>query len=232
MADLTIYSTPPASLPPVVVAHARRPGIMTYRTPLLSTIDTILKSPLLLFGFARQEEALRIKLLERTTFDSSARHAIIQIEAPHKLDVYEARVEFLAHLTGIRWLMHRYRFTMFFVAPLVFWGVECIAMALVWWAVYSYCASSALPPQRDDEDGEVEEMDGTGDDIGIMTPESTTSIAHDEMYADDEKEEDDEILLKSDIGDSGFGSSLSESTARTMASAENSRRRGPIRRTD
>jgi len=195
---------------------------MPWRSPIARTAHTLLRLPLLLLlPNTKEEEAVRVVLLENVVFDEPARHAVISLESRSRLDVYEARVEFYAKLAGIRWIMWRWRILSFLLGSGLFFAVEVLATGVVWWAVYGWFAGSGAPAGSgegrypEDEDEAVEE-EGDGadraDDLGFTTPES--------LEADDEDDEDDdEVLLKSDVGDSGIGS-LSESlgtTAREMS---------------
>ncbi|KAG0131134.1 putative adipose-regulatory protein-domain-containing protein [Tuber indicum] len=217
MAEITIYSTPlspssSASTPGMVIATGRRGGLMPWRSPIARTAHTLLRLPLLLFlPNAKEEEAIRVVLLENVVFGELARHAVVSLESRSRLDVYEAKVEFRAKLAGIRWIMWRWKVLSFFLGSGLFFAVEVLAMGVVWWAVYGWFTSSGKLAVSgggrylEGEDDTVEEEEV--DDLGFATPES--------LEADDEEEEDDdEVLLKSDVGDSGIGG-LSESLGTT-----------------
>ncbi|KAG0635506.1 putative adipose-regulatory protein-domain-containing protein [Tuber brumale] len=224
MAEITIYSTPlspssSASAPGMVIATGRRGGLMPWRSPIARTAHTLLRLPLLLFlPNTKEEEAVRVVLLENVVFGEPARHAVVSLESRSRLDVYEAKVEFRARLAGIRWIMWRWRILSFFLGSGLFFAVEVLAMGVVWWAVYGWFTSSGtltVPGggrylEGEDETAEEEEGDGVGgvDDLGFATPESL------EADDEDEGEGDDEVLLKSDVGDSGIGG-LSESLGTT-----------------
>jgi len=190
---------------------------MPWRSPIARTAHTLLRLPLLLLlPNTKEEEAVRVVLLENVVFDEPAQHAVVSLESRSRLDVYEARVEFYAKLAGIRWIMWRWRVLSFLLGSGLFFAVEVLATVIVWWAVYGWFAGSGAPAASDggrypeDEDETMEEEgDGVGgaDDLGFTTPES--------LEADDEDDEDDdEVLLKSDVGDSGIGS-LSENIGTT-----------------
>ncbi|RPA93030.1 hypothetical protein L873DRAFT_1749455 [Choiromyces venosus 120613-1] len=215
MAEITIYSTPPptsSSSPGTVIATGRRGGLIPWRSPLTRTARTFLHLPLLLLlSNAKEEEAVRVVLLENVVFDESARHAVVTIESRSRLDVYEAQVEFHAKLAGVRWVMYRWRVLCFFLGSGLFFVVEVVAMALVWWVVWGWFAvgrgSDGGRYVGDEEEEGAEGVDADGaDDLGFATPES--------LEADGEDEEDDGVLLKNDVGDSGIGS-LSESLGTT-----------------
>ncbi|CUS14848.1 unnamed protein product [Tuber aestivum] len=219
MAEITIYSTPPspsssASAPGTVIATSRRGGLIPWRSPIARTAHTLLRLPLLLFlPNTKEEEAVRVVLLEDVVFDEPARHAVVSLESRSRLDVYEARVELHAKLAGIRWIMWRWRVLSFLLGSGLFFAVEVFATVVVWWVVYGWFAGSGTLPAPgegtypEDEEGEEGDRVDGADDLGFDTPES--------IGADDEEEEgDDEVLLKSDVGDSGIGS-LSESLGTT-----------------
>lgn len=231
MLQLTLFSATNTTL-----ASSRRPAIMTYRSPLLERINTLVRAPLLVSGWQRQEEILSVVLLKDVVLASRVRTASVSIDVPSSsaattIDVYDVAVEFRARFTGVRWLMLNYRITTFLVATTIFWGIEVVFMTLVWWGVYSYFAAGRKLVRLDDNDedeGDDERLRRTGYPSPTPTPGLEEEQAAEELYADDEVSSSEEEIVV-DVGDSGLGS-MSESagsTARARAAGEGLQRRRP-----
>lgn len=209
---------------------------MTYRSPLLERINTLVRAPLLVSGWQRQEEILSVVLLKDVVLASRVRTASVSIDAPSSsaattIDVYDVAVEFQARFTGVRWLMLNYRITTFLVATAIFWGIEVVFMALVWWGVYSYFAAGGRLVRLDDND-EDEEDDERLRRTGHPSPSPSPppgleeEQVAEELYADDEVSSSEEEMVV-DVGDSGLGSTSESagSTARARAAGEGLQRR-------
>ncbi|KAK8069316.1 hypothetical protein PG994_005932 [Apiospora phragmitis] len=57
---------------------------------------------------------------------------LLDIQAGPTLQIYAARVELVARLTGLRWLMYNHRILSFVVCTALFWSAEMISMAAAW----------------------------------------------------------------------------------------------------
>lgn len=126
----------PAVVETSTLLHSRRPGILTYTTPLLTTLRTLAGSPLLLAGLSRQEETLNIRLADAHVFTTTPLTAVIEIDTG--VSVYDARIKFDARFEGIRWLMYHWRLSSFVVFVGLFWGVEMAAAGALWYWVLAW----------------------------------------------------------------------------------------------
>ncbi|KAJ5512021.1 Survival protein SurE-like phosphatase/nucleotidase [Penicillium expansum] len=124
MLDLTLFSSRPASslLPGpnnAPISQARRPAIMTYASPL--------------------SETLEVPMMELLEFAKGARNLPqslrLEIQSESKMQIYTARVEFRARLTGLRWIMYRWRITSFVVFSSLFWSVSMLSAGVTWLAM-------------------------------------------------------------------------------------------------
>lgn len=221
MLHLTLHSALNTTL-----ASSHRPTTLLYRSPLLERLDTLLRAPLLLAGFSRQEQTLHVVLFEAVVLQQEARGVTLVVGS--KVAVYDVVVEFAARLEGLRWVMYHWRVVSFVFATTVFWGIEVVFMVVVWWGVYSHLEAKrgVVPgtPETEEEEGEEEEEEYGRRRVGYPTPEGTPGVEDggSEVYADDE-EEGEEVV----VGDSGLGS-MSEgagSSARARAAAEEGQRR-------
>jgi len=90
-----------------ILAHSRRPAILTYTSPLLNTVGTIAEAPLLLLGFKKEAEMLDVRMMEAVEFARGRRNVPkslrLEVQADGKMQVYSARVKFVARFGGIRY---------------------------------------------------------------------------------------------------------------------------------
>jgi seipin len=131
---------------------AFRPAIMTYSTPLLRTMKTLITAPLLLTGLKKQEEVLKVVMAEATSFSAIPRSAVVEVDPD--LAVYEARLEFVARFSGLRWFMYSWRLTSFVVLTGLFWGTAVL------WALVAWYWVSAWLQERIESEGAVAENYG------------------------------------------------------------------------
>lgn len=90
----------------VTLATSARPAILTYTSPLISTSLTFLNAPLLITGFKKESETLLIPIMERFEFTSARasrpRYAFVEIIPDAKIQVYSAKLMFVAQFEGVR----------------------------------------------------------------------------------------------------------------------------------
>ncbi|CCX12484.1 Similar to Seipin homolog; acc. no. O14119 [Pyronema omphalodes CBS 100304] len=159
-----------------------RPGILPYASPLLQTIKTLFTSPLLLVGIVKQQTKLAISLSESYTFPEAPTVASVVLEP--RVEVYKANLVFEARLTGVRWVMYKFRLVAAVVAVVGFWLVQMLGVAVAWWIVGSWLGRRG---EREEEerverevvwDGEADGdeaglREGLGLDTGLETPRDT-----------------------------------------------------------
>ncbi|KGO77867.1 Survival protein SurE-like phosphatase/nucleotidase [Penicillium italicum] len=144
MLDLTLFSSRPASslLPGpnnAPISQARRPASMTYASPLVDVARRVARMPLYVVGWHRESETLEVPMMELLKFAKGPRNLPqslrLEIQSDSKMQIYTARVEFRARLTGLRWLMYRWKITSFFVFSSLFWSVSMLSTGLTWLAM-------------------------------------------------------------------------------------------------
>jgi seipin len=90
-----------------ILAHSRRPAILTYTSPLLNTVGTIAEAPLLLLGLKREAEMLDVRMMEGVEFARGWRNVPkslrLEVQADGKMQVYSVRVKFVARFGGLRY---------------------------------------------------------------------------------------------------------------------------------
>jgi hypothetical protein len=113
MIDLTLYAPETASVLPTTtnsqnkISQSRRPAILTYTSPLVDLARRLVRLPLYVLGWRREAETLEVSMMEKMEFARGARNRPqslrLEIHSDRKMQIYSARVEFRARLTGLRW---------------------------------------------------------------------------------------------------------------------------------
>ncbi|XP_029392084.1 seipin [Mus pahari] len=93
-----------------------RQAMLHYRSQLLQTLDTLVFSSLLLFGFAEQKQLLEVELYSDYRENSyvPTTGAIIEIHSK-RIQMYGAYLRIHAHFTGLRYLLYNFPMTCAFV---------------------------------------------------------------------------------------------------------------------
>ena len=123
----------------LLLHRTHRPAILTYRSPLPTLLNTILKAPLLLTRFTTESELITIPILERTSFPTRAltpKSMKVTLKA-QRIQTYKVRVRFRARLGGLRNFMYSYRLIAAGVFVSVFWFIEVVCAGMVWWVLFS-----------------------------------------------------------------------------------------------
>ncbi|GAM87968.1 hypothetical protein ANO11243_059970 [Dothideomycetidae sp. 11243] len=139
----TSLSDPPTQSTETMLAHARRPAILPYRSPLLTLYETILSLPRATFGLATESSTVRIPLFTRVSFPRgrqrvpTAVHVQLQTPSGIQLRVYSAEIHFRARFTGLRYAMYNFRIASACVFVSAFFVAESIT-ALAVYAILSF----------------------------------------------------------------------------------------------
>lgn len=119
-----------------VLAHARRPAILTYRSPVVEFVGKVAELHWYLLGWRHEAETLVVGMFEGVQFPKGWRNVPaalkLEVQSQHRMQIYEAKVEFRAQFRGLRWLMYNHRISSAFVFTLGFWTTEMVATGLVW----------------------------------------------------------------------------------------------------
>lgn len=128
----TRNSAPATSNPPVL-AHSRRPAILTYRSWPTEHLYRLLRLPLYLSGFGTESETLSVSMLESAYFPTTVPSSLrLELRSRTPLEVYKVKVHISAKLEGLRWIMYTYRLSSLVVFVLMFWGTEMGVLLLTW----------------------------------------------------------------------------------------------------
>lgn len=86
-----------------------RPTLLLYRSQATRLALLVLRLAPVLMGVARESSAHRVFLFEDVTFSGSTLDVSLTMD--HKLPLYDATLEMVAHFTGLRYLMYYWRWT-------------------------------------------------------------------------------------------------------------------------
>ena len=162
------------------VLSERRPALLTYASPLVRTLKTLMASPLLVAGWVREQEDLTVVLAEAAVFSHEPRAGRVEIDA--RIAVYNARLEFSARLSGLRWLMYHWRLPTALALIGLFWGTELVYAALVWYWVSSWLGARGAEGVQ--VEGEGEGGDGGAGEDGDTDGQDEAPPSVGKWYAD------------------------------------------------
>lgn len=119
------------------VLHAsHRPALIPYTDPLASLFTRLLFLPVQLFfrSSSPSSISLTVPLVEHLSFPRSSAPStlFLELQAGQSLRVASTSVTVTAQLSGLRWLMHRYRISAFLAGTTAFWACEVLFMGLAW----------------------------------------------------------------------------------------------------
>ncbi|KAI1290471.1 putative adipose-regulatory protein-domain-containing protein [Xylaria venustula] len=184
-----------------VVFASRRPALIPYEDPLVSTASRVLFLLYhIVFSRAAETVALSIPMGELVVPARSGTlplSVLVDVQAGPDLQVYSSSMTLVARLTGMRWFMYNHRVFAFAAFVTVFWVAEVVSMGFAWgvlrWALSSgQNTTTALsgsgfrsgsegwrtPQQKykDEEDDDDITVKTEDDDVEIKreTPESET----------------------------------------------------------
>ena len=162
-----------------MIAHARRPAILTFSTPLTFTASTFASLPLYVFGLRRESEELIVPMFEGVEFAKGAsnvpRVANVVVEAD-KMQFYSVKLRIIAKLGGLRWILYNHRLLSFSIFTTAFWASSMISMALMWLILTLYLDS------EEDKDGR--KAGGRGKDVAIKSEPSSEGGHEDPELSD------------------------------------------------
>ncbi|XP_042637451.1 seipin [Orycteropus afer afer] len=99
-----------------VISTSSRSVMLHYRSNLLQTLDTLLFSGFLLFGFVEQKQLLEVELYSDYRENSyvPTTGAVIEVHSK-RVQMYGAHLRIHAHFTGLRYLLYNFPMTSAFV---------------------------------------------------------------------------------------------------------------------
>ncbi|KAF1987115.1 hypothetical protein K402DRAFT_453962 [Aulographum hederae CBS 113979] len=119
-----------------VLAHERRPAILTYYSPALDHVHKALQLPWYLTGIRQEAEVLDVDMMEGVEFNKGWRNiptsARLEIQSDMKMQVYSASLVIKTRFQGLRYIMYKHRVASFVIFTGAFWTVEVISCFLAW----------------------------------------------------------------------------------------------------
>ncbi|KAI0965298.1 putative adipose-regulatory protein-domain-containing protein [Xylaria arbuscula] len=173
-----------------VVFASRRPALIPYEDPLVSTASRVLFLLYhIVFSRAAETVALSIPMGELVVPLRSGTlplSVLVDVQAGPNLQVYSSSMTLVARLTGMRWFMYNHRVFAFVAFVTVFWVAEVVSMGFAWgilrWALSSNQNKRTTLPGA-----------GSGQETGWEGAGG--------KYMKDEGEEDDDITVKTEDDD-------------------------------
>ncbi|KAI1274642.1 putative adipose-regulatory protein-domain-containing protein [Xylaria sp. FL0933] len=173
-----------------VVFSSRRPVLIPYEDPLVSTASRVLFLLYhIFFAHAAETVKLSIPMGELVQFKSVLPLSVlVDVQAGPTLQVYSSAMTLVARLSGMRWFMYNHRVLAFAACTTIFWMAEMVSMGLAWVMLRWFFSGG-----RDKETGSgVDTLAGYGG-------ESEGGKFRQVKYEDDhvvKKEEEDEDDMK------------------------------------
>lgn len=147
MLDFSLLSKAPARVDEQldvanVLGRSRRSTLLTYTSPLVDSVLTTASVPWILLGWRREEEQLHVLVMEQVQFVGGSRNTPrflrLEIQADEKLMIYDARVEFVARFSGLRWMMYNYRIISLLIFSTMFYLTSLASALGVWTLFWTY----------------------------------------------------------------------------------------------
>lgn len=147
--DQTTQTDGLTSKPPIL-AHSRRPAILTYRSWVTEHLYRLLRLPLYLTGWHTESESISISMMESAYFPSSVPTNLrLELRSRTPLEVYRVWVHISARLEGLRWAMYTYKFSSLIIFVALFWATE-MGVVLMTWALVTMLFGSSKPHEDDE----------------------------------------------------------------------------------
>ncbi|KAH7021023.1 putative adipose-regulatory protein-domain-containing protein [Microdochium trichocladiopsis] len=128
-----------------VVFASRRPALIPYEDPLVSTASRLLFLLYHIIFPSSEQVTLTVPMGELVDFkDVLPLSILLDVQAGQTLQVYSATVTLVARLRGLRWLMYNHRVISFVVCTTVFWLFEIVSTLIAWLAL-AYVVSNQQP---------------------------------------------------------------------------------------
>lgn len=141
-----------------VLAHARRPAILTYASPIVDTANTLSGLPWHVLGWKKESELLEVEMLEGVEFAKGwanvPQNVKVVVEADEKMQFYEVGIRIIARLRGLRSILYHHRVLSFLFFTTTFWSSSMLSMLCAWFILSSYFpASPAATKAESDANG-------------------------------------------------------------------------------
>lgn len=158
---------------PALNTMTTKPAILPHKSMIRESLELLVFSPLFLTGLKSEQEKLYIDMGKWEA--TKGLHLLIELD--RDVHIASAGVRWTVHLTGLRYLMQEFRFSMAVIGTLFFWFVEVVFALLITWLVltkYSKTIEPERAPALQIEAPEVEEFtDDVPDELVTSNLEPT-----------------------------------------------------------
>ena len=204
-----------------VLTQSRRPAILTYNSPLVSTASTLTGLPLHVIGWKKESEVLEVDMFEGVEFPKGwanvPQSVKVVVESDEKMQFYEVQVRMNARFGGLRWVLWHHRILSFLFFTTTFWGSSMLSMLAVWFIVSSRSKAAstsketeldaneaAIKRERSDSDTfdpkSLEDLSDTSrhfPTLGRQQPLQFTRRSYVKKEEDEDEEEAKDVVLQS-----------------------------------
>jgi len=172
-----------------VLYASTRPTRLPYRSALVGKAAALLRLPYYALFPGTETSTVVVRMAERLKFPRGATTPtgmVLEIQAGQGMQVYEAKMTVIAHLTGIRYFMYQYRVTSCVVFTMIFWAVTMFMFVVIFGLI------PLVMPQGGTQ-GKIEGSDGD--------PTPTAIKQEGEKDTADEKGQQPAIKQEADLSD-------------------------------
>ena len=184
-----------------LLAHSRRPAILTYYSPHVDLIQKATQLHWYILGWRNEAETLVIDLFESVEFAKGWRNVPstlrleVQSTTRAQMQIYKAKVLFRARFHGLRWLMYNYRVFSAAVFILSFWGTEVVFTGLAWIALsyFLFKDTNSNNNNTDDNGSSASRFLGIKSENGKQSSQSR--IKSEAVEGEDDEEEETDVQI-------------------------------------
>ena len=125
-----------------ILAHSRRPAILTYVSPLVDTASTLSGIPFYVLGWKTESEVLEVPIFEGVEFAKGwmniPRNVKVVVEADEKMQFYEVGVKIVARFSGLRWMVYNHRILSYLFFTSTFWTCSMLSCLIAWFVLSTF----------------------------------------------------------------------------------------------
>uniref|UniRef100_A0A0A9YH79 Seipin n=2 Tax=Lygus hesperus TaxID=30085 RepID=A0A0A9YH79_LYGHE len=119
------------------VAHSCRSTMLRYRSPLLHVLRLFALGPFFVLNFMEEKQTLAVELFSNFEEDQNFPATDMYVELKSdRVEVYSAKVQIDAHLSGLRYIMFHWPFFSAVLGSIFNLGVIVFVMLLSWYKLY------------------------------------------------------------------------------------------------
>ncbi|KAJ1960608.1 hypothetical protein GGI12_003707 [Dipsacomyces acuminosporus] len=147
------------------VRSSSRPSILPYRSSLVKAMHTAVNAVPLLLRLSKEATTLHVELMDDLYDKHSSPITNARISLSKPLQVYTARIVFLAEFSGLRYWMYYWRVptAIVFIAIAVMW--QLLFTVISWSVLETYTRSRLLPPLNSQRSTHAERGSHAGSDL-------------------------------------------------------------------